>query len=133
MPILQNSSSREHSALAHNLESIEGSIENLSVQISSLQAALTTTADVSIAEQLPYTIPHGHAMFGYTGSNGIPIDEAFIAATGNENIGDQISILKNQVGQFWSPQYGYASLASMVNGGGYYIYNSGSAFTVTWS
>jgi hypothetical protein len=113
------------------LENIEIAISDLSSQLSALQVALTSDSDVAIASQLPHTINAGHNMFGYTGSNGIPIEEAFITATGNPNIGEQISIVKNQAGTFWMPNV-YAGLSTMANGGGYYLYNTGNAFSVTW-
>ena len=74
-------------------------------------------------------------MCGYTGSNGIDITEAFLAATGNNaqslEIISRISICKDQTGQFWIPNV-YNQLGSMVNGTGYYLYNEGDPFVVTW-
>ena len=69
-------------------------------------------------------------MFGYTGSNGIDVAEALIAATGDERILDRVRIIKNQSGVFWTKEYN--GLGSMVYGTGYYLYNSGESFVVTW-
>ena len=114
--------------------SLEDAIYNLSEQITAFQTALTSTSEVNI-QNLPYTIGSGHNMFGYTGSNGIDITEAFLAATGNNaqslEIISRISICKDQTGQFWIPNV-FNQLGSMVNGTGYYLYNEGDPFVVTW-
>lgn len=116
---------------SYELENIEIAISDLSSQLSSLQAALTTDSNVAIASQLPHTINAGHNMFGYTGSNGISIEEAFITATGNPDIANQIKIVKNQAGSFWMPNL-FTNLTTLTNGVGYYLYNEGNAFSVTW-
>lgn len=114
-------------------EEILESIGNLSLQIETLQTALTSTAGVEVVSGLPHTITSGHNMFGYTGSNGIPTAEAFINATGgNASILDRISIVKNDAGAFYMPSQDYDQIGSLVNGAGYYLFNEGEPFVVTW-
>lgn len=110
-------------------EEILSRLSNLSLQIESLQTAMTSESQPNIVN-LPHTITSGHNMFGYTGSNGIDVAEALIAATGDESILDRVRIIKNQAGVFWTKEYN--GLGSMVYGTGYYLYNYGESFVVTW-
>ena len=117
------------------VDTLEDAIVSLSNQITAFQTALTAEGEPNIVN-LPHTIKSGHNMFGYTGSNGIDIVEAFLAATGNVaesvSIIDRISIVKNEDGVIWSPANDFNGIGSMVYGQGYYLYNTGEPFSVTW-
>ena len=113
------------------VEALEEIVLGVGDYIQTLQTALTSDAEPNIVN-LPHTIQSGHNMFGYTGTNGIDVTEAFLAATdGNQSIIDRISICKDQSGTFWIPNV-WNGLGSMVYGTGYYLYNTGDPFQVTW-
>jgi len=108
---------------------LSASIQALQQQISALN--LVATDPVAAVDQVPYIIESGPNMFGYTGTNNIPIEDAFILATGIEDIMDRIEIVKDQAGIFWVDSY--AMLTSLQHGKGYFIRNNGEPFSVTWS
>jgi len=113
------------------VEALEDIVLGVGDHLTTLQTALTSEEEPNIVN-LPHTIQSGHNMFGYTGTNGVDVTEAFFAATGgNQSIIDRISICKDQTGTFWIPNV-WNGLGSMVYGTGYYLYNTGDPFQVTW-
>lgn len=108
--------------------SLENALGSLQQQVSAVNAI--TVDPVAGVESTPYTISTGYNLIGYTGVNGIPIEDAFIQASGISDIMDRIALIKDQSGNFYHEDY--ASLTSLVNGRGYFLQNLGEPFSVNW-
>tara|TARA_R110002012_G_scaffold59532_3_gene155770 strand:+ start:5454 stop:5897 length:444 start_codon:yes stop_codon:yes gene_type:complete len=111
-------------------QSLESSIAALQQQVTAVNAIVTDP--VAGVEPTPYIIQNGYNMFGYTGTNGIPLADAFIQASGIPNIMDQLGVIKDQSGNFFYDGIPY-SLSTLVYGRGYFLRNLGPAFSVTWA
>tara|TARA_Y100000385_G_C13023126_1_gene607108 strand:- start:9 stop:452 length:444 start_codon:yes stop_codon:yes gene_type:complete len=114
-----------------------GAISNeLSASVQALQGQISALLQVQVdpvagVESTPYTVNAGYNMIGYTGPNGINIEDAFALATGSNAAFDNLAVIKDQTGIFNMPGFG-GSLTTLVNGRGYWLRNNGPAFTVNW-
>ena len=117
------------SDLAAISDELEASVTALAGQISALNAAVVEP--VAAIESTPYTIQPGYNMIGYTGPNGVNIEDAFFLATGSSTALNQLQIIKDQNRIFHIPGMG-GSLTTLVNGRGYFLRNEGPAFSVNW-
>jgi hypothetical protein len=106
-------------------------VSMLSEQIAALTLIQTGGEDPADLMQVPITVLAGHNMIGYTGTTGIDAGVALKNAIEGGDV-SQISIFKNQTGQFYMGTIDY-SMLTLQFGVGYYLYNEGSAFTLTWS
>lgn len=113
------------------LNDMSGLVDSLQQQVSALNTIVTSAS--TPAENIPYVINSGYNMIGYTGTNGIDIEDAFVQASGIPNIMDRIEIIKDELGVFYIGPMGFGTLGSLVNGRGYFLRNSGDAFSVTWA
>jgi len=105
-------------------------LDMLSQQVVALSQIETNGVPPQETSSIPITVLSGHNMIGYTGTSGIDAQIALENAISGGNV-SQISIIKNQAGQFCVPDV--FSTLTMQYGVGYYLYNSGDAFTVNWS
>ena len=106
-------------------------LDMLSQQIVALSQIETNGVPPEETSSIPITVLSGHNMIGYTGTSGVDAAIALQNAISGADV-SQISIIKNQAGQFYVPSMGFSTL-TMQYGVGYYLYNSGDAFTVNWS
>ena len=115
--------------LANISDELQASVSALAGQISALNASVVEP--VAGVESVPYTITEGYNMIGYTGPNGVNIEDAFFLATGSSTALNQLQIIKDQSGIFYAPGFG-GPLTTLVNGRGYFLRNDGPAFVVNW-
>jgi len=110
---------------------LENAVAMLTEQLAALTLIQTGGEDPADLMQVPITVLAGHNMIGYTGTTGIDAGVALKNAIEGGDV-SQISIFKNQTGQFYMGTIDY-SMLTLQFGVGYYLYNEGSAFTLTWS
>jgi hypothetical protein len=110
---------------------LSDAVSMLTEQLAALTLIQTGGEDPADLMQVPLTVAAGHNMIGYTGTTGIDAGVALRNAISGGDV-SQIGVFKNQIGNFYVGSIDFSNL-TMQFGMGYYLYNSGSAFTLTWS
>jgi len=133
---VSNKVSKVEQDIAFVTDDLAGIANELRNSVSALQGQISGLIQVQVdpvagIESTPYTVGSGYNMIGYTGPNGINIEDAFALATGSNAAFDNLAIIKDQAGIFNMPGYG-GPLTTLVNGRGYWLRNNGPAFTVNW-
>tara|TARA_R110001599_G_scaffold114103_3_gene279675 strand:- start:1886 stop:2320 length:435 start_codon:yes stop_codon:yes gene_type:complete len=110
---------------------LEEAVQMLTEQLAALTLIQTGGDDPADLTQVPITVLAGHNMIGYTGTTGIDAGVALKNAIAGGDV-SQIMVFKNQQGQFYAGSADFSNL-TMQFGVGYYLFNQGAAFTLTWS